>query len=303
MTKKRNKIQLTKARQAHVDRHKPQVIRGKPLNYSAALEQKYKARLDSMILQMTRQTRRSIEKLFKGETARTYFEATDESIASQARIITSDLQKRFDQLFHRRSRGLAESMVNGADKQSTSALHESLKELSGGLSIKTSMITTPMKDILKASINENVSLIRSIPKQYFTQIEGAVMRSITTGNGLQDLIPFFEKQETVTLNRAQLLARDQTRKAYSNLNAGRMKAIGVRKYEWVHRAGVREPRPLHVEYNGQIFSLDDPPVIQYATKSLPEVRGKPGDLINCHCVMSPIIQFEEISDDEQVPSD
>ncbi len=295
---KRNKIAITKKKQEHVAKNKTNVLRGHPLNYPASIEEKYRKKLDALILQMTTQTQREITRLFKGDAAKQFF-GQDESIASQSRIVTKDLKSRFEQLFNRKSKGFAESMVNQADKQSTSNLHSSLKELSGGLSLKTSMISKPMKDIIKASVAENVSLIRSIPQQYFHQIEGAVMRSITTGNGLEDLVPFMEKQKGITKRRASLIARDQTRKAYNGLNAGRMEAIGLKKYEWLHSAGDIEPRPLHLPLSGNIFSFDDPPVIQYAKGSLPEVRGKPGDLINCSCKMVPIIEFDESDDQEE----
>jgi hypothetical protein len=35
-------------------------------------------------------------------------------------------------------------------------------------------------------VTENVGLIKSIPTQYLGGVQGAVMRSITTGNGMQD---------------------------------------------------------------------------------------------------------------------
>jgi len=295
---KRNKLRLTKKHQEHVDQNKPQVLRGTPLNHPSVVEIKYRAKMDALIQQMTRTTQRRIEALFKSPTGKDYFEAMDATIASQAKILMGELTRNFEQLFNRKARPLAESMVNGADKASKTALHASLKELSGGMSLKTSMITAPMKQVLSASIQENVSLIKSIPRQYFTQIEGAVMRSITTGNGMQDLIPFFEKQKGITERRARLIASDQTRKAFNNFNTGRLKASGVKSYEWLHSAGDREPRPLHVQMSGNIYSYDDPPVIQYATGSLPEVRGKPGDLINCTCKAIPVITF---GDDENAP--
>ena len=126
---------------------------------------------------------------------------------------------------------------------------------------------------------------------------GAVMRSITTGKGVADLVPFFDRYEGITIRRARIIANDQTKKAYSNMNAIRMQKLGVDKYEWVHSSGGQEPRELHLHLNGSICSLKDPPIIQYAKGNQPEIRGKPGDLINCRCTMRPIIDFNQIADD------
>jgi SPP1 gp7 family putative phage head morphogenesis protein len=75
---------------------------------------------------------------------------------------------------------------------------------------------------------------------------------------------------------------------YNNLNASRMKAIGLNKYEWVHSGGGQRPREFHRDVlNGQIFSLDDPPIIDEQTGE----RGIPSQLINCRCTMLPLLEF------------
>lgn len=248
---------------------------------------------------MTAQTRRELIAFFKTPAAKTFFamdrraDAMDENVGSQARIITNALQKKFNQLFSKKAKGLATSMVNDADRASSGTLHSSLKELSGGLSLKTSVITGPMKEVMAAQIAENVTLIKSISAKYQDQVQGAVMRSITTGNGLADLVPAIMKYDDMTIRRARFIADDQTKKAMSNLNAERMRKLGVQKYTWIHSGGGREPRELHLSLDSKIFSLDEPPIIQYATGTQPEVRGKPGDLPNCRCVMAPVISFEE----------
>ena len=48
-------------------------------------------------------------------------------------------------------------------------------------------------------MTENVGLIKSIPAQYLNGVQGAVMRSITTGNGMQDLVPYLQKHKGITL--------------------------------------------------------------------------------------------------------
>ena len=164
----------------------------------------------------------------------------------------------------------------------------------GGLSIKTDFITPELNDIIKASAAESTQLIKSIPQQYMLETQGAVMRSITTGNGLQDLVPFFEKRKGITTRRAKNIALDQTRKVYNSINQGRMEALGIDTYEWVHSGGGKEPRPEHkAKYpaglNGGVFSLSDPPVIDPKTGQ----RGKPGDLINCRCTMRPVMVFKD----------
>ncbi len=280
---------LTNKKQAWVDQFKPTaVIKGTPLNYNAAIQLRYERQLERLVNEMVESTKKKITRLFNGEPAQEFF-AEDASISSQARILTNALTSQFTELFKKKSRPLAEQMVGDTNKVAKSNLHQSLKDLSGGLTIKTDIMTGPLRDVMKATVSENVSLIRSIPKQYMTQVEGAVMRSISQGNGLQDLIPFLEKQGEITKRRAKNIALDQTRKAYNGINKGRMEALGVEEYEWLHSGGGQHPREEHIAMSGNIYRLDDPPVIDSKTGE----RGIPGQAINCKCRMRPVIRFNE----------
>lgn len=289
-TETMNQTPLTKNKKAWVKKFKPNVILGAPLQYNVAIRERYSKYLVALIKQMTEQTTRQLIKNLKTPSAQEYF-AEDASISSSSRILTNQLRKKFTDLFASKAKDLAEIMVNDTEKASSGSLHYSLKQLSGGLSLGTRVLSGETKEIMGATIAENVSLIKSIPQEYFTAIEGAVMRSITTGNGLQDLVPFLKNHESITIKRARLIAGDQSRKAFSNITASRMKELGVEKYRWIHSSAAQEPRPLHVKLNGSIQSLDDPPIIQYAKGKQPEIRGKPGDLINCTCIMQPVVDF------------
>ena len=152
------------------------------------------------------------------------------------------------------------------------------------------VLTGELEEALNAAVAENVALIRSIPAQYFTQIQGAVMRSITTGRGLHDLVPFIKNYKDVTLRRARLIAHDQSRKVYGNINRIRAEKLGIKKFQWLHSAGGHEPRPLHKNVlNGKVFNMNDPPIIDEKTGE----RGFPAQLISCRCRMIPIVSFED----------
>lgn len=270
-------------------------LRGTPLAYNAAQQLRYQQALGKLVRQMTSETKNQILKLFNGELADDYFDqqeeaaAMDASIASKAKKLMNKLTRKFQLLFALKAQPLAESMINGASQASKTGLHASLQQLSGGLSLKTGVVPAGMEDVAKASISENVSLIKSIPSQYFTDVTGSVMRSITTGNGLADLVPAISKYNGQTERRAKNLALDQTRKAYNSINKQRMQALGVKQFKWVHSGGGQHPRPDHVAMNGNVYSFDDLPVIDQRTGE----RGIPGQAINCRCTMTPVIVLDD----------
>lgn len=286
---KARKVRLSKRKAGWAAKFKPAAVKGPSLGAPTAVEARYQAALRKLTLRMLDEVEREVEALFTSPTAEVSHVATDASISSQSRILMNALQSRFALLFSRAAAGLAEGMVGQAAKASASSLGRSLRELSGGVAIKTDVLTSgPVAEVVKASVAENVGLIKSIPAQYLDDVRGAVMRSITTGNGLADLQPYLVQQRGVAERRAKNLALDQTRKAYQSINAERMKAAGIKKFEWVHSGGGQKPRPLHVEMNGNVYSYDNLPVIDERTGE----RGIPGQAVNCRCTARPVLELE-----------
>lgn len=269
-------------------RPRPKQLKGLALNTSAPIEARYLQSLNKLIRGMTDQVNSDLKQFFEAPVAEQYF-AQDDTVSNQAKMIMAALMNKFRKVFEIAAPPLATRMTAETTKYSASSLEASMKKLSQGLTLKTDILSGDLHDILRATVTENVSLIKSIPNEYLTQVEGAVMRSITTGRGLEDLVPFLRNQEGVTLRRARVIARDQTRKAYSNINFERMKEIGVQEYEWLHSAGGQKPRQLHQRMSGNIYRIDKPPIIDEKTGQ----RGKPGDLINCRCRAIPVIKFNE----------
>lgn len=285
-------------------RPRQDVIRGGRLALPAGVASRYAAQMVSLANAMTDDTGKQVAALFRHDDVADYFAkfhaaqdgalvwAADISPASQSRILTNQLREKWEQIFGSKAKPLAETMVGQANFASASAVHSSLKEMSAGLSLNTSTITPQMTEVLKGTIAQNVSLIKSIPQEYFTKVQGEVLRSITDGKGLEDLVPWFKDQAGVTERRAKNIAIDQTHKAYNGLNRGRMVAAGIKSFQWVHSGGGLHPRLLHLDQlNGKIFRFDALPVIDDDGE-----RGIPGQAVNCRCTMVPVVEFKADDD-------
>lgn len=285
------KIRLSSKRQAWAEKRKvAPVFRGEQLHVPSSVGIKYAMGLRRITRRMIDQTHREVLKLFRTDAAGAHF-GQDASISSQARILLNALSRKFDALFVKEARPMAEGMLHGVQKASATALTSSLSKLAGGMTLKAGVNNPVLENIYKASVAENVALIKSIPSEYLGKVQGSVMRSITTGNGLQDLVPALEKYDGQTERRATNIALDQTRKAYNSTNKGRMQAIGVKKFQWHHSGGGTHPREDHEAMDGMVYSFDDLPVIDEATGE----QGIPGQAPNCRCTMSPVFDF---GDDE-----
>lgn len=148
---------------------------------------------------------------------------------------------------------------------------------------------------IEASIAENVNLIKSISNTYFKDLTGQVMRFINAGMNFQELKEYINQLGTKTERRAELIAQDQTRKAFSTINAHRMADAGIRKFKWLHTGSGAHPREYHLRsyqnggLNGGIFEFENPPVIDQKTGEV----GFPAQLPYCKCVMIPVVDLTD----------
>jgi SPP1 gp7 family putative phage head morphogenesis protein len=277
----------------HESRKSP-AMKGDVLNYNAAVQEKYYKSILSLIKKMKNEVKKEIDDFFKTKEAKEFYEeekkfAQDASISSQAKILTNQLMRKFLGIFNDKSPDLAEKMVNESLNVSKTNLGQSLKRLSGGLTISTNFMTGDLSDVVKSIVAENVSLIKTIANNYLFNVQKAVLRSITFGEGLKYLVPQLKKFDGITERHARNMALDQTRKAYNSINKERMERVGVKKFEWIHSGGGQKPRKDHIEMSGNIYSFDDLPIIEKSTGE----RGIPGQAINCRCRMKPVIEFED----------
>ncbi len=184
-------------------------------------------------------------------------------------------QRRFNEFSLKEATRFAKSAQGYADKRFQKALKDA------GFTIEFHP-TPAINDALQAAINENVALIKSIPSQYFTEIEGMVMRAVQRGGDLEHLTTELRKRYGITRRRAETIARDQNAKATAVVHRVRQQEIGVTEAVWMHSHGGRHPRQSHLEADGKRFEV---------AKGM-YIDGEwiwPGEKINCRCVSASVI--------------
>lgn len=272
-------MKLTKKRQKYVSERDDPLLVGDKLSYPAGIMSRYTQELQSLSHTMAVDYQRQIDRLWEELGSQSMQGTQDASLASQVTILLNQLSAKWRKIFVDRSRKLANGMINQVSRYSEKSVNQSLKTLSGGLTIKAPILPDSVKEAIKASTKLNVSLIRNIQEQFANRVESAVLSSIQTGGaGTKQIYDELIKIDGMTQRRAKNIADDQTRKVNTALNTARMQSSGVKQFRWIHSYGGNEPRELHVEYDGQIFDYDNPPIIDERTGE----RGMPGQAINCH---------------------
>jgi SPP1 gp7 family putative phage head morphogenesis protein len=193
------------------------------------------------------------------------------------------LTKRWLQQFDEAAPRLAEWFAKSASQRSKKQLMRILGD--GGYTVPFKP-SRAQRDVLEATIEEQVGLIKSIPRKYLEQVQGDVMRSIQSGRDLATLTKALRKNYKVTKDRAALIARDQNNKATATMTRARQLDLGITHAIWLHSHAGKKPRPTHVRNDGKRYEIakgwfdPDPRVNRFIV---------PGELINCRCVSKSVI--------------
>lgn len=198
--------------------------------------------------------------------------------ASPARMMQKVLGRLFRYWMRRwsdKARKIAEDFVRNSARHTTTSYEQAFKD--AGFTVKMDP-SRAKNDVVQALIAENVSLIKSIPEKYFSEVTGLVQRSISMGRDLAFLTDELEKRYRVTRRRADLIARDQANKATEAIKRVESERLGVKVGIWVHVPGKYTSRATHKAMNGKPFLLSEGMWDS-------EVKRKvlPGELVACQC--------------------
>lgn len=144
---------------------------------------------------------------------------------------------------------------------------------------------------LQTWIDENVALIKSIPKDTLSEMQGIVSQGFQTGATLTSIEKGIRNTYHVKRSSAKLLARDQIAKLNGELTKQQQTDAGVEEYIWSD-SGDGRVRESHHALNGKRFRWDDPPVVTPPGK--PVRRCHPGQDYQCRCVALPVFDISTV---------
>lgn len=226
---------------------------------------------------MSKSTEYWIKATIRGETP--VLMSLDASPIVGLKRILARLGRTWVKRFNELSDTLAAAFADKSQRHVNVSMKEAFKAAGFTIDFKPSAASV---EGFAAVIQENVALIRSIPEQYLTQVEGDVWRAVNAGHDLGALTDTLQRRYGITRDRAVLIARDQSNKATAAMENARRRELGITQAIWQHSAAGKEPRPSHVAAAGKVFDLDKGMYLD----------GEwllPGEAINCRCTSRAII--------------
>lgn len=249
----------------------------KPNLPNQGLEVEYRKKLYRLINQMHLEIQKSVKSIYKSRKS----EITEDQSPSKELIDEIDnVMAKWVRIFDISSNPISEWFIRRSDANSKINIGKSIAKVTD-MTVKFKT-TKAVEDVIDGLIAENVSLIKSIPREYHTQVNTLVMDSVRVGRDLGGLTEALDKRYSITRRRAAMIARDQNNKATESIGRERNKSLGIVEGDWMHRSGSKQPRKPHVRAHGKRFRLD---------KGL-KIEGEyifPGQKINCNCSFRPVI--------------
>lgn len=209
----------------------------------------------------------------------------------------SKLREKWARYFKKRAKELATDLVQAAYVANKTAWQQRVKKEGFDIPMQ---LTAAQRTILDVKVVDNVSLIRSIPEQYFQRIEGDVSRGFLAGRDLDSISKDLRKTGHVTRERAALIARDQSNKLTAQMNGARQGELGIRYAYWKHSTVDKDPRVNHLRASREKWIYDTAVGINFGDQFGVVL---PGVAINCRCGSRSIIPGidEDIGPDDLEP--
>jgi SPP1 gp7 family putative phage head morphogenesis protein len=251
----------------------------KAVRASAGIEAEYRKKLLALTDEMAKSYAWFLKASYRAHPPAI---AQDETPAAALQKELKSLGIRWEKRFNESAPKLARYFTLSTSRRSEAALKKILRD--AGISVRFQM-TPALRDILAATVHENTGLIKSIPAQFHTQVEGIVFRSVVAGHDLSTMTKELQAKFGVTRRRAELIARDQSSKATSAFNRARSIDAQLYNHKWLHSLAGKEPRPEHVKMNGKEFDIRKGMYDSHEGKWI-----QPGELIRCRCVSAPILK-------------
>ena len=255
---------------------KPKTVRA--IHSNRGVEARYRKALEGLIKEMSNSAEYWLAAQYKQAPPEI---AEDALPAAEMAARVREVSKRWIARFNEMADDIAKRFASGAIKATDNSFQNALKDAGWAVDFK---MTRAMQDVAKAAVVENVALIKSIPQQYFTQVEGIVMRGYSRGRDLQEIATELQSRYGITKRRAVLIARDQSNKLNAVTTQARRQELGITEAIWQHSHGGKEPRKSHVAADGRKFKIAEGCLID----------GKyilPGEEINCRCVSKSVLPF------------
>jgi SPP1 gp7 family putative phage head morphogenesis protein len=177
----------------------------------------------------------------------------------------------------------AARMLADVSRRDEAVWAELAKDMSRAL--RQEILQAPTGVLLRELLEENVSLIKSLPIEAAQRVHHLTIEGLTSSRRPEEIAKEILRSGEVSIGRANTIARTEVARTSSGLVEVRAIHVGSEGYIW-RTSGDSDVRESHRKMNGKFVRWDNPP-------TLDNLVGHAGQLPNCRCYPEPVIPDEE----------
>lgn len=219
------------------------------------------------------------------------FDATDPA----SMTIFENLLSRYAEAIKPWATATAQRMLVDVSRRDEAVWNELAADMSR--SLRAELKNAPTGELLKAMLNEQVTLITSLPLGAAQRVHRLVVEGMGDATRASEIAAEIMRSGQVSRGRAMLIARTEVARVSSGLVQARSTYVGSEGYIWrtAEDADVRPALSLpakqrarfvgsHRKLNGKYIRWDSPPVAGSRGE-----RAHAGQIYNCRCYPEPVI--------------
>lgn len=280
----------------------------RPVDSSKKVERFYRQQLRSLVRSMAQEVNQELLPIIKEEKAAYTPDAaytrdswSDRIIAALERIV-----ERFTgagSIFARQYERLGQRTVSMAEAETTQAFLDSVNK-AVGVDLSAVLSQEGIQDYINIATRANVDLIRTVPGEYFSRIQSAVLGGVRDGQAPSQIAKAIQQATGITDRRARLIARDQSAKLSGEVAERRQTQAGIKHYRSSTAGDLRvtgRPGGMYpnakiscwgisqrdIGYGKGVYRWDQGASWGGETKLHPGRHH-----IQCRCTSTPIFEFE-----------
>ncbi len=192
-----------------------------------------------------------------------------------------DALTRYSETIEPWARSVGERMIAEVAARDKVAWRQTAAEM--GRVLHRELDTAPLGRVVRERLDEQVSLIKSIPREAAQRVHKISLESAYTGERWETVAKKILEGGPVSRSKAVLIARTETGRTLTEITKARAEAVGSEYFRW-NTSRDADVRASHRVLDGKIFRWDTPPVCDP-----PNHRALPSSIWNCRCTATPLI--------------
>ncbi len=158
---------------------------------------------------------------------------------------------------------------------------------------KDSVWWLPSQDAIQF-VQDRANLLANVPDEIHREIMQSIEDGLSHGESRKELMLRISSAfDEISKARSETIANTETAAAFNYSRDKAMREAGVTHKRWLHSQSplIKEPRPTHLEADGQTVPIDEPfdvGGVQFMRPADDSLGAGPEDIINCHCVAIPV---------------